>query len=81
MGAHPDDGKPVFLKTGRYGPYASHGRINASLPKDTSSDAITLEEAVSLLAANGKPAGSGRKKKAVKSKKSTKAKSKSSTAG
>ena len=81
LGAHPDDGKPVFLKTGRYGPYASHGRINASLPKDTSSDAITLEEAVSLLAANGKPAGSGRKKKAVKSKKSTKAKSKSSTAG
>ncbi len=81
LGAHPDDGKKVVLKSGRYGPYVSHGRINASLPKDSSSDTITLEEAVSLLAAKGKPAGSGRKKKAAKPKKSAKAKSKSSAAG
>jgi DNA topoisomerase-1 len=77
LGAHPDDGKPVVLKTGRYGPYVSHRHINASLPKDTSSDSITLEEAVSLIMAKGKPAGSGKKKKVAKSKKSVRAKSKS----
>jgi DNA topoisomerase-1 len=80
LGTHPDGGKPILLKTGRYGPYVSHGRINASLPKDASGDSITLDEAVSLLAEKGKLAGSGRKKKAAKLKKSAKVRSRPSTA-
>lgn len=50
LGAHPSDGKPVTLKSGRYGPYVQHGKLNATLPKDMNPDAITLEQAVELLA-------------------------------
>jgi len=51
LGAHPGDGKPVTLKSGRYGPYVQHGKVNATLPKDINPDAVTLEQAVTLLAA------------------------------
>ncbi|MDP2834445.1 MAG: DNA topoisomerase III [Pseudomonadota bacterium] len=51
LGAHPGDGKPVTLKSGRYGPYVQHGKLNATLPKDMSPDAVSLEQAVKLLAA------------------------------
>ncbi len=59
LGAHPDDGKPVGVYTGRYGPYVKHGRTNASLPKNTEVENVTLKQAVELLA----------KKKEKKSKK------------
>ena len=51
LGAHPADGEPVRLRSGRYGPYVEHGRLRASLPKGASDDAFTLDEAVRLLAA------------------------------
>jgi DNA topoisomerase-1 len=51
LGVHPGDGKPVAVYAGRYGPYVKHARTNASLPKDTEADEITLEEALSLLEA------------------------------
>ena len=51
IGAHPADGKPVTLKSGRYGPYVQHGKLNATLPKDMEPDTVTLEQAVELLAA------------------------------
>jgi DNA topoisomerase-1 len=50
LGAHPDDGKPVQLLSGRYGPYVKHGKTNASIPRDRDAAAVTLEEAVALLA-------------------------------
>src|SRR5690606_39333456 len=58
---HPDDGKPVTLHEGRYGPYVKHGKVNATLPKDIAPDQVTLNEALSLIAARaarigGKPA-------------------------
>jgi DNA topoisomerase-1 len=43
------------VKSGKYGPYANWGKINATLPKDKSKDAITLEEAIALL--NAKASG------------------------
>ncbi len=49
LGNHPADGKPVTLSAGRYGPYVSHGKVNATLPKDR--EEVSLEEAVALLAA------------------------------
>ena len=49
LGAHPDDGKPVMLKEGRYGPYVSHGKVNATLPKSVKPDELTLAEALELL--------------------------------
>jgi DNA topoisomerase-1 len=59
IGAHPADGAPVNLFNGRYGPYVSHGGINATVPRDIEPEALTLDQAVELLAArpqNGKSA-------------------------
>jgi len=65
LGAHPDDGKPVNLYKGRYGPYVKHGRTNASLPKGMGEDEVTLDQAVTLIAARAAK-GPGRKKAPAK---------------
>jgi DNA topoisomerase I len=62
LGDHPADGKPVTQKAGRYGPYVEHGGIRANLPKDVEADAVTLEQALELIAA--KAAKGGGKSKA-----------------
>jgi DNA topoisomerase-3 len=51
LGAHPRDKKPVELHAGRYGPYVKHGDVNATIPDRDKADSITLDDAVSLLAA------------------------------
>ena len=51
IGGHPDDGKPVTLHSGRYGPYVKHGRTIASLPKGESDQELSFERALQLLAA------------------------------
>ena len=56
IGDHPDGGA-VSVKSGRYGPYVNWGKINATLPKGTDAAAVTLEQAIPLLAA--KAAGGG----------------------
>ncbi len=63
LGPHPDSGAAVKLFEGRYGPYVSDGTTNASIPKDATSDAVTLDAAVDLLRAREgvKPAARGRK--------------------
>jgi DNA topoisomerase-1 len=60
LGEHPDKGGPVVVKAGRYGPYVSHDGINATLPKDKTPEAITLDEALALLAARAERVGEGR---------------------
>lgn len=50
VGKHPDDGKPVTIHSGKYGPYVKHGKINATLPKELQPDDITLEQALDVLA-------------------------------
>ena len=67
LGAHPDDGKPVNMYKGRYGPYVKHGRVNASVPKAEAADEVTLERAVELLAARAAKGGKGKKAPAKKS--------------
>jgi DNA topoisomerase-1 len=77
LGNHPDDGKPITQKVGRWGPYVQHGRVMATLPKGANADALTLEEAVQLLAAKEARAKGGKapkSKAAGKSKKSSKKK-------
>ena len=52
-----------------------HGKIKATLPKDTDPDSITLEIAVEMLVAKGgKPAKKPKKKAAVKKKAAAKKK-------
>jgi len=76
LGDHPDDKASVEICSGRYGPYARHGKINATLPKDVSPDEITLEEALELIAAKAAKGGTGKaratKKPAAKTKTATK---------
>jgi len=73
IGEHPDDGKPIELRDGRYGPYVKHGKINASLPRDMEPEALSLELAIELIAARAEKVGA---KKAAKKKKAKKAKGK-----
>ncbi len=77
LGDHPDDKASVEICSGRYGPYARHGKINATLPKGVPPDEITLEEALELIAAKAAKGGAAKtrvakkpasKAKAVKSK-------------
>ena len=48
LGASPQ-GETIRLMNGRYGPYVTDGKINASLRQSHSPDTITLDEAVELL--------------------------------
>jgi DNA topoisomerase I len=49
IGAHPEGGASIKVLDGRYGPYVTDGTTNASLPKTTSPDSLTLEQALELL--------------------------------
>lgn len=49
LGEHPGGGA-VEVFEGKYGPYVKHGKVNATLPKDRSTDEVTLEEALELIA-------------------------------
>jgi len=77
LGKHPDDGAPVTLKKGRYGPYVQHKRTNATLPKEVETDSIGLDQALALLAAKASKKKVGAKKKPAAKKKSAAKKKKS----
>jgi DNA topoisomerase I len=70
LGPHPRDGQPVNVFSGRYGPYVSHGGVNATI-RDVSPEEVTLEQAVALLAARPQP--KGKRVKAPKAPKPAKA--------
>lgn len=53
LGKHPESGDPVEVWKGRYGPYVKHDGTNASLKDGQSIDALTMEEALELLAEKG----------------------------
>jgi DNA topoisomerase I len=75
LGDHPELGGPIQLFSGRYGPYVKHGKVNATIPKGTAPEALTLEEAVGLIAAradSGKPAKAAKPAKKTKEPKDTK---------
>ena len=71
LGAHPDGGE-VQVMPGRYGPYVKWEKVNATLPKGVEPEAVTLEEALVLIAE--KAGKSGGKKKASPKKAAAKAK-------
>ena len=74
VGLHPEDGKPVRVLSGRFGPYIKHGDTNANVPKGKDPAAITLEEALALIAERAAKGGGKKAKKAAKPAKPSKAK-------
>jgi DNA topoisomerase-1 len=50
LGAHPESGAEVKVLNGRFGPYITDGSVNANVPKGTEPTAVTLAQAVELLA-------------------------------
>jgi len=50
LGKDPVSGSPVVVKSGRFGDYVTDGEYNATLRKDDTVEAITLERAAELLA-------------------------------
>ncbi|MBY0565403.1 MAG: type I DNA topoisomerase [Hyphomonadaceae bacterium] len=61
LGESPVTGKPVRVLSGRYGPYINDGDTNANVPKEKKPEDVTLDEALSLLAARAE-AGGGKKR-------------------
>jgi DNA topoisomerase-1 len=61
LGKHPQDGQPVALYSGKYGPYVKHGKINATLPDKDMIGTVTLEEALELIGAKSGKGKSSRK--------------------
>jgi len=74
LGKHPQDGQPVALYSGRYGPYVKHGKVNATLPDEGMINTVTLEEALELINAKSGKGGKGKAKAAPKAKAPAKAK-------
>ena len=77
LGAHPDGG-PVQVMAGRYGPYVKWEKVNATLPKELTPEAVTLEEALALIAEKAAKGGKGKSGRATA--RTTKAKAKPKTA-
>ena len=67
LGDHPKTGEALILKDGRYGPYITDGKVNASMTSDFEVETITLEDAVKLI--DKKRAAPPRKKKVKRKKK------------
>lgn len=51
VGKHPETDADLKVMAGRYGPYVTDGEVNASLPKGTDPESVTVDQAVELLRA------------------------------
>ena len=67
LGDHPDEGRPIDIMEGKYGPYVKWEKVNATLPKDSDPEALTIQQAVDLI--TEKQAKKGTKRKAPAKKK------------
>jgi len=76
LGEHPELGGEIQVCDGRYGPYVKHGKINATLPKETDPSEVSVDKAVELIAAKAEKSG----KKPAKAKSGAKSGGKTKTA-
>jgi DNA topoisomerase-1 len=51
VGAHPQSGAKLQVKSGRFGPYVTDGVVNASVPKGMDPSSVTVEKAIELIQA------------------------------
>ncbi len=70
LGEHPQLGGKIEVLAGRYGPYVKFGSVNATIPKETPPDAVTMDEAVRLIAARMENGGGAKTKARGKAKSS-----------
>ncbi len=49
LGKHPKTGEELTVKSGRYGPFISDGKVNAAIPKGVEPEDLSLEDAVELI--------------------------------
>jgi DNA topoisomerase-1 len=68
LGEHPDGGGAITVRDGKYGPYVNWGKVNATLPKGTDPQALTVEEAVALITAKAGKAPAAKSKAKPKAK-------------
>jgi DNA topoisomerase-1 len=80
LGEHPDEGGPVNVMDGRYGPYVKWGKINATLPKDVDPQTVEMPMAVELISAKAATKGKRKKPAAKKKTAAKKAPAKKKTA-
>jgi DNA topoisomerase-1 len=73
LGEHPDDKKPVTLYKGRFRPYVKWGKVMATVTKAYDPEALTLAQALEIVAAKVAKGPSTKSKKAAP-KKTAKAK-------
>ncbi|MBX7246419.1 MAG: type I DNA topoisomerase [Candidatus Sumerlaeaceae bacterium] len=69
LGNHPESGNAILVLDGRYGPYVSDGKVNATIPRGTDPLQVSLPQAVELLAdaaARGKGKTKGRTTRTAK---------------
>jgi DNA topoisomerase I len=68
VGTDPGSGKPIVVKSGRFGPYVTDGETNASLRQGDDPEQITLDRAIELLA-DRRARGPAKKKPAARKRK------------
>ncbi|WP_299208999.1 type I DNA topoisomerase [uncultured Tateyamaria sp.] len=68
LGEHPDEGGPVNVMKGKYGPYVKWGKVNATIPKGTEPENVTMDMAVQLISEKAPKKKTTRKKAAPKRK-------------
>lgn len=74
LGEHPEEGGPVNVLDGRYGPYVKWGKVNATIPKEVEPADVTMEMAVGWIAEKAAKKKPARKKAAPKKKAAAKKK-------
>lgn len=65
LGEHPDGGDMAIMK-GRYGPYIKWEKVNATIPKGTEPEDVSMDMAIELV--NAKAATKGKRKAPAKNK-------------
>jgi DNA topoisomerase I len=74
LGNHPEDKEPINIYAGPYGNYIKYGKTNVGLPEGETIEGISLETALSLLAAKGTTSTKKTPAKKTTTKKTTPAK-------
>ncbi|WP_299963386.1 type I DNA topoisomerase [uncultured Roseobacter sp.] len=62
LGDHPESGGNISIMEGKYGPYVKWEKVNATLPKDSDPEKLTVAEAIVLIDEKAAKKGTRRKK-------------------